>query len=65
MTVHNLLEVVKQEQPNEFDKFLTKLRTAVTVGSIGPITGTALKQYEIPAIEAKRYTVKDMIDILL
>ncbi|RAP44520.1 MAG: hypothetical protein BZ135_08340 [Methanosphaera sp. rholeuAM6] len=65
LTVHNLLDVVKDEQPDEFDKFLNKLRTAVTVASIGPITGTALKQYDIPAIEAKRYTVKDMIDILL
>lgn len=65
LTVHNLLEVIKNEKRDKYDEFLTKLRTGVTVGSIGPITGNALKQYEIPAIEAERYTVKDMIDALL
>lgn len=65
LTVHNLFEVVMEEVPEKYDDFINKLRSTVTVGSIGPITGTALKQYEIPYIEAKRYTVKDMIDILL
>lgn len=65
LTVHNLLEVIKNEKAEKYDEFLDKLRSDVIIASIGPITGKALKQYEIPAIEAKRYTVKDMIDTLL
>lgn len=65
LTVHNLLEVIKSEKPERYDEFLNKLRTDVIIASIGPITGKALKQYDLPAIEANRYTVKDMIDTLL
>ena len=65
LTVHNLLKVVKEQEKDKYDEFLTKLQTSVIIGSIGPITGTALKQYKIPAIEANRYTVKDMINTLL
>lgn len=65
LTVHNLLEVIKEEKPEKYDEFLSKLRTDVVIASIGPITGKALKQYSLPAIEANRYTVKDMIDTLL
>ncbi len=65
LTVHNLLEVIKTEKAEKYDEFLNKLRTDVTIASIGPITGKALKQYGLPAIEANRYTVKDMIDTLL
>lgn len=65
LTVHNLIKVVNDKQEDKYDLFLDKLCTNVIVGSIGPITGKALKQYDIPAIEANRYTVKDMIDELL
>lgn len=65
LTVHNLLEVIKNEKSDKYDEFLHKLQSEVIVGSIGPITGKALKQYNIPAIESNRYTVKDMIDALL
>ncbi len=65
LTVKNLLEVIKNEEPEKYDTFLEKLRTSVTVGSIGPITGNVLNEYEIPAIEPNRYTVKDMINALL
>ena len=65
LTVHNLLKVIRNEKKEKYDEFLEQLRTKVTVASIGPITGTALKEYEIPAIEANRYTVKDMINKLL
>lgn len=65
LTVHNLLEVIKNEKSDRYDEFLHKLQSEVVIGSIGPITGKALKQYGIPAIEANRYTVKDMIDALL
>ena len=65
LTVHNLLKVVKEQEEDKYEEFLTKLQTSVIIGSIGPITGTALKQYKIPAIEANRYTVKDMINTLL
>lgn len=65
LTVHNLLKVIKNEKSEQYDEFLYKLQSEVIVGSIGPITGKALKQYSIPAIEATRYTVKDMIDALL
>lgn len=65
LTVHNLLQVIKNEKYEKYDEFLHKLQSEVIVGSIGPITGKALKQYNIPAIEANRYTVKDMIDALL
>lgn len=65
LTVHNLLEVIKEEKPERYDEFLNKLRADVVIASIGPITGKALKQYNLPAIEASRYTVKDMIDTLL
>ncbi|MBE6485375.1 MAG: uroporphyrinogen-III synthase [Methanosphaera stadtmanae] len=65
LTVHNLLKVIKNEKSEQYDEFLHKLQSEVIVGSIGPITGKALKQYNIPAIEANRYTVKDMIDALL
>ena len=59
------MEVIKTEKSDKYDEFLHKLQYEVMVGSIGPITGKALEQYDIPAIEADRYTVKDMIDALL
>ena len=65
LTVKNLLTIVKEENPEKFEDFVEKLRKNVTVASIGPITGKVLKQYSIPAIEAERYTVKDMIEKLL
>lgn len=65
LTVHNLLKVINDNCNEKYDEFLDKLRSDVIVASIGPITGKALKQYNIPAIEANRYTVKDMIEILL
>ncbi len=65
LTVHNLLQVIKEEKPEKYDEFINQLRSNVIIASIGPITGKALKQYNLPAIEATRYTVKDMIDTLL
>lgn len=65
LTVTNLLNVIKQERKEQYDAFINQLRTNIIVGSIGPITGNVLKQHNIPAIEPKRYTVKDMIDALL
>lgn len=65
LTVKNLLQIIKTEKEDKYNEFLEQLRTNVTVGSIGPITGNVLNQYDIPAVEPDRYTVKDMIDALL
>lgn len=65
LTVKNLLTVIESEKPEDYEKVLQKLREEVTIASIGPITGNVLNQYDIPAVEPERYTVKDMIEALI
>ena len=65
LTVKNLLTVIESEKPEDYENVLQKLREEVTIASIGPITGNVLNQYDIPAVEPERYTVKDMIEALI
>ncbi|MBR3214297.1 MAG: uroporphyrinogen-III synthase [Methanosphaera sp.] len=65
LTVKNLLDVIKEYKANEYGEVLKALREDITIASIGPITGKMLAQYNLKAIEPKKYTVKDMIESLI
>ena len=65
LTVKNLLTVIENERPDDYNNVLKKLREEIIVASIGPITGNVLNKYKIPAVEPERYTVKDMMEALL
>ena len=65
LTVSNLFDVLKEDDSNKFDLILERLKSDIIIASIGPITGNKLNQYNLQAIEPDKYTVKDMIDILL
>jgi len=61
LTVKNLFEIAKDEQK---DKLVEKLSSTTLTVSIGPITGNILDQLKVSHIYPKRYTVKDMIDLM-
>lgn len=65
LTVKNLLDVIKKHNPIEYEDVLKTLRDDITIASIGPITGKMLAEYNLKAIEPKKYTVKDMIEALI
>ncbi|MBO7719679.1 MAG: uroporphyrinogen-III synthase [Methanosphaera sp.] len=65
LTVKNLLDVIKEYKPDEYEDVLKALREDITIASIGPITGKMLAKYNLKAIEPKKYTVKDMIEALI
>ena len=61
LTAKNLFKVAIEEQIPEI---VNRLSSSVLTVAIGPITYKALKSYGIEAIYPKRYTVKDMMDLL-
>lgn len=62
LTVKNLfITAENQEEEKELAKNLSS--NTLTV-SIGPITGKILDEYNVKYIMPKRYTVKDMIDLM-
>ncbi|MDO5825073.1 MAG: uroporphyrinogen-III synthase [Methanosphaera sp.] len=65
LTVKNLLDVIREYKPDEYEDVLKALREDIIIVSIGPITGKMLANYNLKAIEPKKYTVKDMIETLI
>ncbi|ADC47394.1 uroporphyrinogen-III synthase HemD [Methanobrevibacter ruminantium M1] len=61
LTVSNLFEIAKDEDK---DNLVEKLSTTTLTVAIGPITGNILNQLGVNHIYPKRYTVKDMIDLM-
>ena len=61
LTVSNLFEIAKAEDK---DGLVEKLSTTTLTVAIGPITGNILNQLGVNHIYPKRYTVKDMIDLM-
>ncbi|RBQ22907.1 hypothetical protein ALNOE001_13760 [Candidatus Methanobinarius endosymbioticus] len=61
LTVKNLFEVALDEQMPEIVK---NLSTSILTVAIGPITNKTLKNYSVDAIYPKKYTVKDMMELL-
>ena len=57
----NLFEIADDNQKEEL---VEKLSTTTLTVSIGPITGNILDQLKVRHIYPKRYTVKDMIDLM-
>lgn len=65
LTVKNLLDVIKQYRPDDYEEVLNALREDILIASIGPITGKMLNEYNLKAIEPEKYTVKNMIEALI
>jgi len=61
LTAKNLFKVAIDEQIPEL---ANKLSTAVLTVSIGPITNETLKKLGVESIYPKKYTVKDMMELL-
>lgn len=61
LTVSNLFEIAKAEDK---DGLVEKLSTTTLTVAIGPITGNILNQLGVNHTYPKRYTVKDMIDLM-
>ena len=65
LTVKNLLDVIKEFKPDDYEDVLKALREDIVIASIGPITGKMLSEYNLEAIEPKKYTVKNMVEALI
>lgn len=62
LTAHNLFEIADNKKEELINHFKSK---KILLVAIGPITGYALQEYDLPYITPSKYTVEAMLDKMM
>ena len=62
LTVHNLFEIADEKKKELINHLKSK---KIMIISIGPITGYAIQEYDLPYIAPSKYTVPAMLDKMM